>query len=132
MKADKRIEKNVLKVLSGIEWTIMKALIDLYPEFRFREANGPKWFTMIVPKDLHRHFDLKIASFWVYVNQLLEKKFLTRKWTTERGIAVELNLGYLQEFEDGIPGVFSWRRKIKEIMSAVLSFALRVVTWKRK
>lgn len=132
MTKQARIEKNVLTVLSGIEYTILKALIDLYPEYRFREPNGPQWFTMIIPKDLNKHLDLKISAFHVYINKLVEKKFLTRKWVTDRGVAVEINFFLLQEFEDGVPGRFSWRRKVKELISAAFRLVRRALTWKPK
>lgn len=132
MNKARRIEKNVLKILSGIEYTILKALIDLYPEYRFREENGPKWFTMLIPKDLNKHIGLKLFAFHRLVNGLVDKKFLTRKWLSPRGVAVEINFAYLEQFEDGVPWGFSWRRIVRESISAAWQFLRRVMTWKQK
>lgn len=132
MNTQDRIQKNILKDLTGIEWTILRALIDLYPEYRVFDPQHPEPFGMILPKDLHLHIGLKLGAFHSFVNGLAEKKFLHSKWLSVRGIAVGINFAKIQEYADGVPGVMTWRRRLKKAISAISQFFRRGSTRKPK
>lgn len=127
MSRQKRIEKNLLKDLAPYEYTVLKALIDLYPMFRVKEEGRAEYFDMLVPKDLARKLTFKESAFQIVLNNLESRGYLVNKRLIKgKGIAVGIDFIFIDQYADGPKGVLTWRRLLKKAMAAISRFMRRV------
>ena len=126
MSRQKRIEKNLLKDLAPYEYTVLKALIDLYPMFRVKEEGRAEYFDMLVPKDLARKLTFKESAFQIVLNNLESRGYLVNKRLIKgKGIAVGIDFIYIDQYADGPKGVLTWRRLLKKAVAAMSRFMRR-------
>lgn len=127
MSRQKRIEKNLLKDLAPYEYTVLKALIDLYPMFRVKEEGRAEYFDMLVPKDLARKLTFKESAFQIVLNNLESRGYLINKRLIKgKGIAVGIDFIFIDQYADGPKGVLTWRRLLKKAVAVISRFMRRV------
>jgi len=136
---ERRIQKNIIKEVKPYRYTVLRALIDHYPQFRFEDKTAHRAnrvFAMLVPKDLSLHLGFKSSYFIDILNELKTARLLSDKWVVKDkgtdGVAVALDFYKFEEYADGIPGKTTWRRVWKKIIRELSKFSRRVKMRKQK